>query len=88
MKVTSTKHKKMARIKKTILLMEVNDKEYSVKYNGSLKEPETKEQRKHNVRLMQALLASDELLTFFYNIVMPVVRCKRREAKKKRQAEH
>ena len=78
----------MARIKKTILLMEVNDKEYSVKYNGSLKEPETKEQRKHNERLMRALLASDELLTFFYNIVMPVVRCKRREAKKKRQAEH
>ena len=41
-----------------------------------------KEERKHNERLMRALLASDELLTFCYNIVMPVVRNKRREARK------
>ena len=73
----------MSRIKKTFFQMEVTDKEFHVKYNGSLSAPETPEQRKHNERIMRALLASDELLTFFYNIVMPVVKCKRREAKKK-----
>ena len=73
----------MARIKKTSLTIEVTNDEYHVKYTGSLIEPQTKEQRKHNERLMWALLASDELLTFCYNIVMPVVRYKRREARKK-----
>ena len=72
----------MARFPKTILHIEVNDKEYNIKYNGSITEPETKEQWKHNERLMRMLLASDELLSFFYNIVNPVVRCKRREARK------
>ena len=62
----------MARIKKTSLTIEVTDSEYHV----------NKEERKHNERLMRALLASDELLTFCYNIVMPVVRNKRREARK------
>ena len=72
----------MPRIKKTSLTIEVTDSEYHVKYTGSLIEPQTKEERKHNERLMRALLASDELLTFCYNIVMPVVRYKRREARK------
>lgn len=72
----------MARFPKTILHIEVNDKEYNVKYNGTIKEPQTKEQLKHNERIMNMLLASDELLSFFYNIVNPVVRCKRREARK------
>ena len=70
----------MARLPKTILHIEVNDKEYNIKYNGTIKEPQTKEQLKHNERIMNMLLASDELLSFFYNIVHPVVRCKRREA--------
>ena len=73
----------MARLPKTTLLLEVNDKEFHVQYNGSLSAPETKEQQKHNERLMKALLADDRLLTFFYNIVTPVVRYKRREAIKK-----
>ena len=73
----------MPKIKKTFFQMEVTDSEYTIKYNGSLTEPKTPEQRKHNERLMRALIASDELLTFFYNIVTPVVRLKRREAKKK-----
>jgi len=72
----------MARTKKTFLLLEVSDREYHVQYNGSLGEPETKEQKKHNERLMRALMASDELLRFVYGIVMPVVRYKRREARK------
>ena len=77
----------MARLKKTILHFEVNDSEFNIKYNGSLTEPKTKEQRKHNERLMKALLADDVLLTFFYNIVNPVVRCKRREARRVAKAD-
>lgn len=77
----------MPRIKKTSLTIEVTDSEYHVKYTGSLIEPQTKEQSKHNERLMRALLASDELLTFCYNIVMPVVRYKRREARKEGKRE-
>ena len=72
----------MARLKKTIFLLEVNDQEYHVQYNGTLSAPETREQWKHNERLMRALLADDRLLNFLYNIVTPVVRCKRRETKK------
>lgn len=72
----------MARLKKTTFLLEVNDQEYHVQYNGTLSAPETREQWKHNERLMRALLADDRLLNFLYNIVTPVVRCKRRETKK------
>ena len=72
----------MARLKKTTFLLEVNDQEYHVQYNGTLSAPETCEQWKHNERLMRALLADDRLLNFLYNIVTPVVRCKRRETKK------
>ena len=72
----------MPRLAKTIFQLEVNDKEYNVRYNGTLSCPETREQRKHNERLMRALLADNDLLTFLYNIVNPVVRCKRREARK------
>ena len=61
----------MPRIKKTSLTIEVTDSEYHVKYTGTLIAAQTKEERKHNERLMRALLASDELLTFCYNIVMP-----------------
>ena len=77
----------MAKIPKTILHIEVNDKEYNVKYTGLISKPETKQQWKHNERLMRALMADDELLTFFYNIVNPVVRCKRREARKAAKAQ-
>lgn len=75
----------MPRFKKTIFQMEVTEKEYNVSYSGTLAKPETREQRKHNERLMQALIADDKLLTFLYNIVTPVVRYKRREAKKQRK---
>lgn len=73
----------MSRIRKTILNIEVDDKEYNVQYTGKITEVRTKEELKHDTRLMDALIASDELLNFFYRIVMPVVRFKRREAKKK-----
>ena len=54
----------MARIAKTIFRMEVNEKEYHVTYNGTLTFPETPKQRKHNERLMRALIANDDLLNF------------------------
>ena len=72
----------MPRFKKTTLLIEVDDREYRVRYTGTLSCPETPEQRKHNERLMRALIADDRLLNFLYTIVTPVVRFKRREAKK------
>ena len=72
----------MSKLTKTIFKLEVNDKEFHAHYNGSLTRPETKEQRKHNERLMLALMASDELLNFLYQIVMPVIRYKRREARR------
>ena len=74
----------MAKVKKTFFQMEVDDENYEVKYNGSFDEPKTREERKHNERIMRALIADDRLLTLFYNLVMPVVRMKRREAKRKR----
>ena len=63
--------------------MEVTDTEYTVKYNGTISCPQTKEQRKHNERLMRALYENEDILTFLYNIVTPIVRLKRREARKK-----
>ena len=73
----------MSRLPKTFLKMEVTDSEFHIQYNGSFHEPQTKEQRKHNERLMLALAGNDDLFNFFYNIIMPVVRFKRREARKK-----
>lgn len=73
----------MPKYKKTIFQLEVTDSEFTVRYTGELTEPQTKEDRKHNLRLMRALIANDTLLTFLYNIVNPVVRYKRREAAKK-----
>ena len=72
----------MSKLTKTIFKLEVNDKEFHAQYNGSLNRPETKEQQKHNERLMLALMASDELCNFLYEIIMPVVRFKRREARR------
>ena len=63
--------------------MEANDKEYYVRTNCSIKNPKTREQCKHDERLMRALTADEELLTFLYNIVNPVVRYMRREARKR-----
>lgn len=72
----------MPRIPKTILNIEVNDKTYHVLYSGSFKYSNDKTARKHDQRLMEMLMASDEMLEFFYSLVMPVVRYKRREARK------
>ena len=69
-------------IKKTIFHLEVNSREYDATYTGTFKFPETKIDRKHDERIMSALMANEELLNFLYRLVTPVVRCKRREARK------
>ena len=77
----------MARIPKTILHVEVTDTNFCVQYNGEIAElPLDKKLRKHDERLMNMLIASDELLSFFYRIVTPVVRFKRRQASKAAKA--
>ena len=75
----------MAKSRKTTLLIEVTAKEWRAQYNGTFKNP-TKEQFKHDARLMSALISSPELFAFFNRILTPVIRCKRREARKKAQA--
>lgn len=73
----------MSRIPKTIFHLEVSDRIYNAKYTGSFKFSDDKTSRKHDERLMEVLIADDVLLNFLYGIVMPVVRFKRREAKRK-----
>ena len=75
----------MSRIPKTILRIEVNDNEYNVRYNGQIKYDPDKTARKHDERLMRMLMADDDLLNFFYSIVTPVIRFKRREARRNAQ---
>ena len=77
----------MSRLKKTILNIEVNDKEFHIQYNGTIMEPQTKEQCKHNERLMRMLVADEDVFNFFYNIIEPVVRFKKREARKAKKCE-
>ena len=79
----------MAKIKKTTLFVEVDDKEFKVSYSGTFDKPQTREQRKHNERLIRILISDDELMEFFSNIVNPAVRyrkCKARKARKLAQA--
>ena len=72
----------MPKIKKTILHIEVDDKEFDIKYSGSYEIPETKLQMKHDERLIRMLVADEKVFNFFYRIVAPVIRFKKREAKK------
>ena len=69
-------------IKKTIFHLEVNSKEYEASYTGTFKFPETQIDRKHDERIMSVLMENDDLLNFLYRLVNPVVRYKRREARK------
>lgn len=69
--------------KKTILIIEATDRTYTVRYSGSFKYSPDKAVRKHNERLINMLIDNDDLFEFLYNIVEPVVRYRRREAKRK-----
>ena len=75
----------MPKIKKTTLFVEVDDKEFTVSYSGTLAEPQTREQLKHNERLIKILISDDKLMDFFYNIVNPAVRYRKNKARKERK---
>ena len=75
----------MAKIKKTTLFVEVDDKEFTVSYSGTLAKPHTREELKHNERLIKILMSDDTLMDFFYNIVNPAVRYRKNKARKARK---
>ena len=68
--------------RKTILHLEVDKNEYNCQYTGSFEFSEDKKVRKHDERIMDALLSDEQLFRFFYRLVEPVRRCKMREARK------
>ena len=76
--------------KKTILLIEVNAKEYNVKYSGGIRpdwntltETERREVLRHDGRLADALISlPEEVYERFAMIFRAVERCKRREARR------
>lgn len=69
----------MPRIKKTILVIEVDDQNYNVSYTGSLVRTDVKEFEKHDLRLMRLLAENDVMLDFFRRIVEPIADMKRKE---------
>lgn len=75
----------MAKIKKTTLFVEVDDKEFRVAYSGAYDEPQTPEQRKHNERLIRILISNDKLMEFFYNIVNAALSYRMNKARKARK---
>jgi hypothetical protein len=75
----------MAKIKKTTLFVEVDDKEFTVSYSGTLTKPQTRKELKHNERLIKILMSDDTLMDFFYNIVNPAVRHRKNKARKARK---
>lgn len=76
----------MARLAKTILQLEVDDKEWSLKFNGSINFPENKKELTHDRRIMEALIADERLYNLFFRLVKPVTRYKKREAKRKQKS--
>ena len=73
----------MARLAKTILILEVDNKEFNLKYTGSIEFPEDKIGVKHDERIIQAMLEDERLYKLFFRLVDPVTRYKKREAKRK-----
>ena len=77
--------------KKTILFIEVNDKEYNLKYSGGLRPDwdhlspaDRKAVLRHDGRIADALISMPEdIFERLAGIFRAVERCKRREAKKK-----
>ena len=73
---------------KTILNIEVTNKDFNVRYSGSIAEPPTsKEAFKHDERLMTMLISNKKVFDFFFRIVEPARRYYQREARKKRKAQ-
>ena len=75
--------------KKTILHIEVNNSKYSIQYSGSLIEPPTsKENFKHDERILRMLVSDRKVFDFFLRLVEPARRFYLREEKKKRKTEN
>ena len=71
---------------KTILHIEVNNKEFNIKYSGNIVEESTnKDDIKHDERLMRMLASDKKVFDFFFRIVEPARRFYVREAKKKQK---
>jgi len=72
---------------KTILNIEVTNKDFNVQYSGSIVEPTaSKEAFKHDERLITMLVSNRKVFDFFFRIVEPARRYYLREEKKKRKA--
>ena len=72
---------------KTILHIEVNNKDFEIQYNGSIAEmPTSKDDLKHDERLMRMLVSNKQAFDFFFRIVEPARRFYKREDKKKLKA--
>ena len=83
------KPKKIMATRKTILNIEVTNKEYSLQYSGSLiDQPTSKEAFKHDERILRMLVSDRKVFDFFYRLVEPARRFYVREAKKKLKAEN
>ena len=75
--------------RKTILHIDVTNKEYSIKYSGSIAQsPTSKENLKHDERILQMLVSDPKVFDFFFRLVEPARRFYIREAKKKRKAQN
>ena len=72
---------------KTILNIEVTNKDFNVQYSGSIVEPTTsKDELKHDERLITMLVSNRKVFDFFFRIVEPARRYYQREEKKKQKA--
>lgn len=70
--------------RKTILHIEVINSEYTLQYSGSIAQPPTsKEDFKHDERIMRMLASDRKVFDFFYRLVEPARRFYIREEKKK-----
>ena len=86
---TPPKTPKIMATRKTILHIEVTGKEYSIQYSGSLIEaPTSKENFKHDERILRMLVSDRKVFDFFFRLVEPARRFYLREEKKKRKAEN
>lgn len=73
--------------KKTILQIEVTNKDFKIQYSGNIVEESTnKDDIKHDERLMRMLASDKKVFDFFYRIIEPARRFYVREAKKKQKA--
>ena len=71
---------------KTILQIEVTNKNFNIQYSGNIVEESTnKDDIKHDERLMRMLVSDKKVFDFFFRIVEPARRFYVREAKKKQK---